>query len=281
MAIFCHHIFLISCEVNLYYCVKMAVNSTKSEISKDSYTAAAAGALTAGAGTYGVINLKLKHLADDTVKAFNSSAADCDAFVKKNDDIIQKAVDSKKGFFGKVNKALKGVENDKITETVNKTTSSLIDGYRDKAAKKIGLKAEGAELKKSVNDLGNKFLSKDILKSYKDVNKYKNLLAVSGAVILGAIGGCIIKEIVSRKNEQVSGGKENNKEKAGEKESLTEKEVQDIEEKEEKEIKEKKKESLTATEGQIKASMTTADYQRIKKEEREKRLEEERRKRGL
>ena len=202
MAIFCHHIFLISCEVNLYYCVKMAVNSTKSEISKDSYTAAATGALTAGAGTYGVINSKLKHLADDTVKAFNSPAADCDVFVKKHDDIIQKAVDSKKGFFGKVNKALKGVENDKITETVNKTTSSLIDGYRDKAAKKIGLKAEGAELKKSINDLGNKFLSKDILKSYKDVNKYKNLLAVSGAIILGAIGGCIIKEVVSRKNEQ-------------------------------------------------------------------------------
>lgn len=202
MAIFCHHIFLISCEVNLYYCVKMAVNSTKSEISKDSYTAAATGALTAGAGTYGVINLKLKHLADDTVKAFNSSAADCDVFVKKHDDIIQKAVDSKKGFFGKVNKALKGVENDKITETVNKTTSSLIDGYRDKAAKRIGLKAEGAELKKSINDMANKFLSKDILKSYKDVNKYKNLLAVSGAIILGAIGGCIIKEVVSRKNEQ-------------------------------------------------------------------------------
>lgn len=200
MAIFTVCAFLLSCEVRKYYCIKMSVNSTNNKISTDSYLTAAAGAVVSGASVAGANHLKLKNLADKTVKAFNSTPTECDQFVKKNNEFLTRAVEAKKGFFGKINKTLKGLSNpDEIADTVKKSSSDLIDGYRNKAARKIGTTLEGESLKKGVSELSNKYLSKDIFKSFKNVNKLQNILAVSAAVLLGAVGACAIKEVATRK----------------------------------------------------------------------------------
>ena len=117
----------------------MSVNSTNNNVKTDSYLAAAAGATISGATVSGVNNFRLKKLADKTVKAFNSTPTECDQFVKKNNEFLTRAVEAKKGFFGKINKSLKGLSNpDEIAETVKKSSSDLIDGYRNNAARKIG-----------------------------------------------------------------------------------------------------------------------------------------------
>ena len=178
----------------------MSVNSTNNKISTDSYLTAATGAVVSGASVAGANHLKLKNLADKTVKAFNSTPTECDQFVKKNNEFLTRAVEAKKGFFGKINKSLKGLSNpDEIAGTVKKSSSDLIDGYRNQAARKIGTTLEGENLKKGVSELSNKYLSKDIFKSFKNVNKLQNILAVSAAVLLGAIGACAIKEVATRK----------------------------------------------------------------------------------
>ena len=200
MAIFTVCAFLLSCEVRKYYCIKMSVNSTNNKISTDSYLTAAAGAVVSGGAVAGANHLKLKNLADKTVKAFNSTPTECDQFVKKNNEFLTRAVEAKKGFFGKINKTLKGLSNpDEIADTVKKSSSDLIDGYRNNAARKIGTTLEGDKLKKGINELSNKYLSKDIFKSFKNVNKLQNILAVSAAVLLGAVGACAIKEVATRK----------------------------------------------------------------------------------
>lgn len=178
----------------------MSVNSTNNKISTDSYLTAATGAVVSGASVAGANHLKLKNLADKTVKAFNSTPTECDQFVKKNNEFLTRAVEAKKGFFGKINKSLKGLSNpDEIADAVKKSSSDLIDGYRNQAARKIGTTLEGESLKKGVSELSNKYLSKDIFKSFKNVNKLQNILAVSAAVLLGAIGACAIKEVAQRK----------------------------------------------------------------------------------
>lgn len=178
----------------------MSVNSTNNKISTDSYLTAATGAVVSGASVAGANHIKLKNLADKTVKAFNSTPTECDQFVKKNNEFLTRAVEAKKGFFGKINKSLKGLSNpDEIADTVKKSSSDLIDGYRNQAARKIGTTLEGESLKKGVSELSNKYLSKDIFKSFKNVNKLQNILAVSAAVLLGAIGACAIKEVLTRK----------------------------------------------------------------------------------
>lgn len=200
MAIFSICAFLLLCEVRKYYCIKMSVNSTNNNVKTDSYLTAAAGATISGATVSGVNNFRLKKLADKTVKAFNSTPTECDQFVKKNNEFLTRAVEAKKGFFGKINKSLKGLSNpDEIAETVKKSSSDLIDGYRNNAARKIGTTLEGENLKKGVSELSNKYLSKDIFKSFKNANRMQNILAVSAAVLLGAIGACAIKEVATRK----------------------------------------------------------------------------------
>lgn len=183
----------------------MSVNSTNNKISTDSYLTAATGAVVSGAVVSGVNNHGLKRLADKTVQAFNSAPAECDQFVRKHNDFLNRAVEAKKGFFGKINKSLKGLTNpDEIADAVKKSSSDLIDGYRNNAARKIGSTLEGENLKKGVSELSNKYLSKDIFKSFKDVTRLQNVLMVSGAVLLGAIGACAIKEIISRKADKAS-----------------------------------------------------------------------------
>ena len=200
MAIFSICAFLLLCEVRKYYCIKMSVNSTNNNVKTDSYLTAAAGATISGATVSGVNNFRLKKLADKTVKAFNSTPTECDQFVKKNNEFLTRAVEAKKGFFGKINKSLKGLSDpNEIAETVKKSSSDLIDGYRNNAARKIGTTLEGENLKKGVSELSNKYLSKDIFKSFKNANRMQNILAVSAAVLLGAIGACAIKEVAARK----------------------------------------------------------------------------------
>ncbi len=179
----------------------MSANSLNNNTQQNNpYTATAgAGAIAGGLGTYGVINTRLKNIANNTVKALDKPSAAGDAFIRKHDDLITRAVESKRGFFGKINKALKGVTGpDNIQNSVNTNTNAVIDGYRDKAAKKIGAKLSGQQLENKINETANKYLSKDILKSFKNVNKYQNILMVSAAVVLGAIGACAVKEVASR-----------------------------------------------------------------------------------
>ena len=178
----------------------MSVNSTNKKISSDSYLTAATGAVVSGGVVAGANHIKLKNLADKTVSAFNSTPFECDQFVKKNNGFLSRAIESKRGFFGKINKAIKNLSNpDEIAESVKKSSSDLIDGYRNKAARKIGNTMEGNALKKGISELSNKYLSKDILKSFKDATRMQNILKVSGAVLFGAVAACAIKEVVSRK----------------------------------------------------------------------------------
>lgn len=178
----------------------MAVENNQTQIPKESYITAGTGAAIGGVGTYGVIHSKLSHLAKNTVKAFSGKMDDCDAFVKKNDEIITRAIDSKKGFFGKINKTISSIKKsgDEATDTIAKSTSDVVDFYRDKAAKKLNPKMTGKALSDGINDLSNKYISKDVLKSFKDVKKYETIVKVSGAALLGAIGACVIKEAVKK-----------------------------------------------------------------------------------
>lgn len=178
----------------------MSVNSTNNTVSTDSYLTAATGAVVSGTGAIGVNHLRLKNMADKTVGAFNSTLSECDKFVKKNNGLLTRAVESKKGYFGKINKALKGVSSpDEIVQTVQKTNSDLISGYRNRAARKVGTILEGDNLKKGISELSCKYLSKDIFKSLKDATKIQNVLVVAGTILFGAIGACAAKEVAARK----------------------------------------------------------------------------------
>lgn len=181
----------------------MSVDSIKRpEISNDTYTAAGAGALAGGLGTYGVINARLNHIAKGTTKAFDGSIKDCDTFVKKHNELITKAVESKKGFFGKINKLIgKNVQSqDDLAKKVSESTSKIVDGYREAATKKLGKKLSGEALQEGVDKLSRKKLTKDILKSYKNVTKAGRILAVAGAALIGTVGGCIINRLIKNQN---------------------------------------------------------------------------------
>lgn len=181
----------------------MTIEANRPEISKENYMTAGAGALIGGAGTYGVINTRLNSIAKKTVKALNGTSTDCDAFVKKHDELLSRAVDSKKGFFGKVNKALKnltGSANGDLT-AVRQASDPVIDGYTLKAAKKINSKYKGEDLEKGINNLRNKFLSKDISKSFKDVKKFETIVKVSGAALLGVIGAFTVRNLIAKHME--------------------------------------------------------------------------------
>lgn len=182
----------------------MSVNSiTRPEISNDTYMSALTGAAVGGLGTYGAMNAGLKHIAKGTTKAFGAASSECDSFVTKHNGLITRAVESKKGFFGKINKLLgKNVQaGDDLADKVSKATGEVIDGYRNKAAKSLSKKFSGEVLQESVDKLSNKKLTKDILKSYKNVTKTGRMLAVAGAVVLGTLGGCIANRLIKSKKE--------------------------------------------------------------------------------
>lgn len=178
----------------------MTIENNQTQIPKESYITAGTGAAIGGVGTYGVIHSKLSHLAKDTVKAFSGKMDDCDAFVKKHDEIISRTIDSKKGFFGKINKTISSIRNggDEMTDAIAKSTSDVVDCYRNKAAKKLAPKISGEGLKEGINNLSNKYISKDVLKSFKDVKKYETIVKVSAATLIGAVGACVLKEVVKK-----------------------------------------------------------------------------------
>ena len=169
------------------------------DVTTETYAIAGTGAITAGAGILGANNARLKAFARRTVEAFGGSSDSCDAFIRQNKEFLHKAANSGRGFFGKVQDALgpRGVQykNDAVSEAGNRT----IKEYWARATEKIGDKFQGERLKEEINKLANKLFADDLYKSYKGVNKIRNAAIIAGAVVIGAIGACVIHEI--RKEE--------------------------------------------------------------------------------
>ena len=72
--------------------------------------------------------------------------------------------------------------------------------YKLIATKKLGKKLSGEALQEGVDKLSRKKLTKDILKSYKNVTKAGRILAVAGAALIGTVGGCIINRLIKNQN---------------------------------------------------------------------------------
>ncbi|MCD8023932.1 MAG: hypothetical protein LUE64_00165 [Candidatus Gastranaerophilales bacterium] len=173
----------------------MAIEAKKPEISKETYVTAGTGALLGGAASKAAINSHLSSAAKKTVKAFDGSASEYDTFVKKHADLITKAVESKKGVFGKINKLITKSGGIYTDEIIDNTTGEVMDGYWKKAAGKLSHKFSGSELETKTEALRNKLLSKEIYKSYKSATKFKNAAIVAGAAMFGLFGACILKEL--------------------------------------------------------------------------------------
>ena len=166
----------------------------------ETYLTAGLGAATGGIGANAVLKTRLYNTAKKTTKAFNQTPEACDVFIKKHNNLLTKASSSKKGFFGKLNKTYnKMVANgENPVEAIKKTTSEVIDNYRNNAMRKLSPKLVGEELNNGINKISQKNITEDIYKSFKSVKKLPNIGIVFGATLLGAIGGCMIKEIVSK-----------------------------------------------------------------------------------
>lgn len=171
-------------------------------ISKETYLTAGAGALVGGLGANAIVKTRLHNISKNAVKAFNQTPTECDSFVKKYNNLLTKATSSKKGFFGKVNIACEKLVKDgeDITEAIKKSTSDIIDGYRNRAARQLNPKLSGEKFKEGINALTNKSLTKDVYKSFKNVCALQTGVIIAAATALGTIGACVVKALITKGN---------------------------------------------------------------------------------
>lgn len=177
----------------------MDMLSVNGDSKEQNYLIAGTGAIAGASASSAIINGRAMNLASKTVKAFGSNNADCDAFVKKNGEILTKAIDSKKGFFGKINSAIKdmSIKNEPPTAIMlNTATDEAIDGYVKKATQKLSKKLDGAKLQSEVDKLVQKNITKDVSKSLKNVNKYKNIVIVAASTLGAAALALGAKQLV-------------------------------------------------------------------------------------
>lgn len=171
----------------------MSIETSKVNINKDDCATVGAGAILGGIGTYGVLSHKQKRFGQKMVNALNRSKSECDTFVKKYDSLISKATSSRKGFFGKLNKSFAKLspDDENLGKTIKDNVANVIGKYKSKSLKKLGDKAT----KEQIKTLEDKLISKDITKSLKNATKFENILKISGAVILGAVGLSVLREV--------------------------------------------------------------------------------------
>lgn len=171
----------------------MSIESPKVNINKDDYATVGAGAVLGGVGTYGVLSRKQIKFGQKMVDALNKNKSECDTFIKKHDNLISKATSSKKGFFGKLNKSFAKLSpnDENLGKTIKDNVANVIGEYKAKSIEKLGENAA----KEQVKTLEDKLISKDITKSLKNATKFENVLKISGAVVLGAVGLSILRQI--------------------------------------------------------------------------------------
>lgn len=168
-----------------------------SDITKDNYITTGAGALTGAVGASCVINGRINHIAKNTVKALHKNSAECDVFVKKHEDLLTKASLSKRGFFGKINKLIKGA--DATEADIAKSTEETVAKYTQRALKKFSKKKGSAEkIAEQTAAFKDKLITKDVAKSIKSASKYKNILIILGASVAGIFLVPAIKDIANK-----------------------------------------------------------------------------------
>jgi len=169
----------------------------KSDITNDNYITTGAGALTGAVGASCIINGRINHIAKNTVKALHKNSAECDVFVKKHENLLMKTSLSKRGFFGKINKLIKGT--DASSTDIKKSTEEVVSQYAERAAKKFAKKKGAAEkIAEQTSAFKDKLIKKDIAKSIKNVSKYKNILIILGATAAGMFALPAIKEMANK-----------------------------------------------------------------------------------
>ncbi len=171
----------------------MSIESPKVNINKDDYATVGAGAVLGGAGTYGILSRKQIKFGQKMIDALNKNKSECDTFIKKHDNLISKATSSKRGFFGKLNKSFSKLspDDENLGKTIKDNVANVIGKYRAKSIEKLGENAT----KEQIKTLEDKLISKDITKSLKNAAKFENILKISGAVVLGAVGLSILRQI--------------------------------------------------------------------------------------
>lgn len=153
------------------------------------------GAVTGGAGAYAITRLRNNALAEKALDAMNGNQAKCDEFIAKHTGLMKKSVLSKKGFFGKLNNILReSKEGINTSEDVKKGAETLLESYKDKAAKALTKKGK-TPLNAEISELERKYVLKDISKTFRSASKLKSALVISSAALFSAIAFNAIREV--------------------------------------------------------------------------------------
>ena len=174
----------------------METNAVKPKVSKNDYKAAGIGALVGGTVAGGALEIRTANLAKRFTEALlNPDISAVDTFVSKNNKVVARALQSKEGYFGKINKLLGPVGFKYKEEAVEEATRKTVEGYSQIAVSKTAGKFTGDRLVQETIKARNKLISKDIAQSIKSTSKTKSALIIAGAVILSAITGVVVKEV--------------------------------------------------------------------------------------
>ncbi len=174
----------------------MNIAQSQNDINKQTALTSGAGAVAGGLSAWGVHNMKMSALAKNMTESLSDSPASYDAFVRKNKAIVSKALNSKKGFFGKLNNALRKTNNTKtFKENVKEQATILFDKYNTQAKEALKLKGVKQPLENEVAALENKYIARDIKKSFKNVSKLKTAAKIAGFAAVGAVMMNVLREV--------------------------------------------------------------------------------------
>ncbi len=178
----------------------MSIETKKSpQITGDTYKTAIAGTICGTMGTNLAINSHYKKIAKKAISYIGSDNDAKDVFLQKHNKLICQAVESNKGFFGKINAILKGKKD---MDSIKDATGKIIDSYKKTALNTFKHKYFGETLEEKTIELRNKLLLKDLFKSIKKSQGTKNFLIISAGAIIGLFGACIAKEIADSKKSK-------------------------------------------------------------------------------
>lgn len=186
----------------------MSVNSTtQKEPLINSFSGV--GTIVGGAVGIGATNRHYNKIAEKTVKMFNGELNHADRFVRKHDELLTSAVNSKKGFFGKVAQIVKNNASDaEWGDKVDDATQMVVDTFRGKAQnalKKSSL--EGDELESAVKKLSDTKITKSIAKSLKDAAKDKRIKVILASVVIGTLLFNALGKMANKEPEQQKANK--------------------------------------------------------------------------
>ncbi len=200
----------------------MEVKSNGNNIPQDAYKAAGLGAAAFGAGTSIVQNDRLSTLAKKTVEAAcSNNSADFDTFVSKNASVKKAIQTGKKGFFGKLNKAL-GQNCEKSGEKVRGVVAEVLGEYGKKAENTLAEFVPKEKLSEKAAQYRDKLFIDDVKSSLSKATRASRMLALGAAVLGGVIAGSIAREFSIRKsNKNIVNEKETSPDTQVQKESIS------------------------------------------------------------